>query len=65
MPETLDPFVFTIDAAFDAVDEEIDLDDDPAGSLLEYLACAKEQPAPPARRRSGRLVSLIIERDGR
>jgi len=65
MPETLDPFVYVIDAAFAADFEDIDVDDDPATTLLEFLSSAAKSPAAPARRPSGRLVSLIVERDQR
>lgn len=65
MPETLDPFLCEIDAAFDAVEEDLSADDDPATTLLEYLAFAKEPPGAPLGRTSGRLVSLIVERDRR
>ena len=63
MPETLDPFVFAIDAAFAADLECSDVDDDPATTLLEFLSSAAKPPASPARRPSGRLVSLIVDRD--
>jgi hypothetical protein len=62
MPETLDPFLDAIDAAFEATHADLDDDDDPATTLLEYLSSAVEDAAPPPRR-SGRLVSLIVERD--
>jgi len=65
MPETLDPFVYVIDAAFAADLEEIDVDDDPATTLLEFLSSAAKPSASPARRPSGRLVSLIVGRDQR
>ena len=64
MPETLDPFVYVIDAAFAADFEDIDVDD-PATTLLEFLSSAAKPSAAPARRPSGRLVSLIVERDQR
>ena len=40
MPETLDPFVYVIDAAFAADFEDVDVDDDPATTLLEFLSSA-------------------------
>jgi hypothetical protein len=44
MPQTLDPFLAVIDAAFDAADEEVDVEDDePSTSLVEYLASAKRR----------------------
>ena len=42
MPETLDKFLDVIDEAFDATDDDIDVGDEPATSLREYLASAKE-----------------------
>lgn len=63
MPETLDPFLDAVDAAFEAVNEDLDEDDDPATTLLEYLSSAGKDAVAPPTRRSGRLVSLIVERD--
>ena len=65
MPETLDAFLPEIDAAFEAVEEDLCTDDDAATSLLEYLAFAKEPPGAPLGRRSGRLVSLMADRGRR
>lgn len=65
MPETLDPFLDVIDAAFEAAHEDPDDDEDPATTLLEYLSSAGKDADVPPPRRCGRLTSLIVERDAR
>jgi hypothetical protein len=65
MPDSLDPYVHAIEAAFDTEHDDIDVDDEAATSLLEFLSSASEKSRPPARGKGRRLVSLIIERDGR
>lgn len=61
MQTTLDPFLYAIDAAFEAAhDDIVDDDEDAATTLLEYLSSAREDAAQPPRGRPGRLVSLIV-----
>lgn len=43
MPETLTPYLSTLEAAFEAAEPELELDDDePAVSLREYLSSAAD-----------------------
>jgi hypothetical protein len=58
-PEPVEP----IDV-LDAMALDDDAWDDPATALLAYLSSTSPGRMPPPARRSGRLVSLIVERDG-
>ena len=50
-------------AAFDDIAMDGDAGYDPATALLEYLSSTSPWRMPPAGHRSGRLVSLIVDRD--
>jgi hypothetical protein len=62
MPETLDPFLFAIDAAFESDHEVLDHDDDLAPTLVEHLASSGQRRQRPPMRRSGRRVPASPQR---
>jgi hypothetical protein len=62
MPETLDPFLFAIDAAFEDDHEVLDDDDDLAPTLVEHLASSGQRRQRPSMRRSGRRVPVNQQR---